>query len=410
MRVDDVGSHLVGDPAGRGRQRGDETRHEQRSARSTRGRHEPAAVREPLEPLGGIARPHDLDVAESLTQWQRRVVGSDDGDAHAVGDLRTREVEEERGDGVVRMARERRGHVEDPVRHRPVPYGPVMSRADGAATVSSQATRSVPSPATRSGPRRRVDSPVFGAFVPRWFELAVLCSVAFVAGYGLSSLVFAVIGAFHVVLVIAVSLNVGLLCALGVLRLPPRAVEARASLGAIAAVVVTVAVVGGMTVMNGWARSQHVLSTRDPGIYLITGKWLSERSQLPIDAAVGPFATSDAVNPASALGFFPEGYPDDPSRTGDLQPQFVHLYPALLGNADWLGGNRLAEAMPASSAASRCSRCSCSGVDGCRPGRRQARRSPSPCRCRRRSSAATRSQRCRCSCSSAAASRSRCGR
>ncbi len=336
MRVDDVGSHLVGDAAGRGRQRDDETRHEQRGARITRGRHEPAAVREPLEPLGGIARPHDLDVAESLTQWQRRVVGSDDGDAHAVGGLRTREVEEERGDGVVGVARERRGHVEDPVRHRPVPYGPVMSRADGAsdAVVAGSTVGAV-------------DSPVFGAFVPRWFELAVLCGVAFVAGYGLSSLVFAVIGAFHVVLVIAVSLNVGLLCALGVLRLPPREVEARASLGAIAAVVVTVAVVGGMTVMNGWARSQHVLSTRDPGIYLITGKWLSERSQLPIDAAVGPFAKSDAVNPASALGFFPEGYPDNPSRTGDLQPQFVHLYPALLGNADWLGGNRLAEAVPA---------------------------------------------------------------
>jgi len=199
-----------------------------------------------------------------------------------------------------------------------------MSRADGAANGSA-----------------------VGDVVPRWFELAILCSVAFVAGYGLSSLVFAVIGAFHVVLVIAVSLNVGLLCALGVVRLPPREVEARASLGAIAAVVVTVTVVGGMTVMNGWSRSQHALSTRDPGIYLITGKWLSERSQLPIDAAVGPFATSDAVNPASALGFFPEGYPDDPSRTGDLQPQFVHLYPALLGNADWLGGNRLAEAAPA---------------------------------------------------------------
>ena len=71
MRVDDVGSHLVGDAAGRGRQRGDETRHEQRGARITRGRHEPASVREPLEPLGGVARPHDLDVAESLTHWQR---------------------------------------------------------------------------------------------------------------------------------------------------------------------------------------------------------------------------------------------------------------------------------------------------------------------------------------------------
>ena len=299
---------------------GDETRHRAGAIGVARGCEEAAAVGEPFVPLGRVARPDDLDVAESLTQRQARIMGSDDRDAHPVGGLRTRQVEEERSDRVVGVARERRGHVEDPVRHRPVPYGPVMSRADGAAV---------------------------GAVVPRWFELAVLCAVAFVAGYGLSSLVFAVIGAFHVVLVIAVSLNVGLLCALGVLRLPPRDVEARSSAGAIAAVVVTVAVVGGMTVMNGWARSQHVLSTRDPGIYLITGKWLSERSQLPIDAAVGPFATSDAVDPAAALGFFPSGYPDDPSRTGDLQPQFVHLYPALLGNADWLGGNRLAEALPA---------------------------------------------------------------
>ena len=140
--------------------------------RIARGRHEPAAVREPLEPIGGVARPHDLDVAESLTQWQRRVVGSDDGDAHAVVGLRTREVEEERGDGVVGMARERRGHVEDPVRHRPVPYGPVMSRADGA---SDGAVAGDTVGAVAGSTVGVVDSPVFGAFVPRWFELAVLC-------------------------------------------------------------------------------------------------------------------------------------------------------------------------------------------------------------------------------------------
>ena len=135
-------------------------------------------------------------------------MGSDDRDVHPVGGLRTREVEKERRDRVVGVARKRRGHVEDPVRHRPVPYGPVMSRADGASDGV-------------------VAGNTVGAVVPRWFELAVLCAVAFVAGYGLSSLVFALIGAFHVVLVIAVSLNLGLLCALGVLRLPPRQVEAR---------------------------------------------------------------------------------------------------------------------------------------------------------------------------------------
>ena len=59
-----------------------------------------------------------------------------------------------------------------------------------------------------------------GAVVPRWFELAVLSAAAFIAGFGLAALALAVVSAFSVVLVIAVSLNAGLLCVLGVLRLP----------------------------------------------------------------------------------------------------------------------------------------------------------------------------------------------
>ena len=186
-----------------------------------------------------------------------------------------------------------------------------------------------------------------GAVVPRWFELGVLSAAAFIAGFGLVALALAVVGAFHVVLVIAVGLNAGLLCVLAVLRLPNPEPRAQVGRGAIAAVIVTVVVVAGMTVMNGWARGQHLLSTRDPGIYMLTGKWLAEQNRLPVDAAVGPFATSDAVDPGSSLGFFPAGYPDNPSRTGDLQPQFVHLYPALIGPADWIGGDRLSQAVPA---------------------------------------------------------------
>ncbi len=213
--------------------------------------------------------------------------------------------------------------MQDPVRHRPVPYGPVMSRADGAV-------------------------------VPRWFELAVLSAAAFIAGFGLAALALAVVSSFSVVLVIAVSLNAGLLCVLGVLRLPERASSAKAGPSAIAAVAITVVVVAAMTTMNGWAKAQHVLTDRDPGVYLVTGKWLAEQGQLPVEAAVGPFARSDAVDPAppvksggSPLGFFPSGYPDDPSPTAELQPQFVHLYPSLLGTADWIGGNRLAQSLPA---------------------------------------------------------------
>ena len=255
-------------------------------------------------------------------------MGNDNRDRHPFRRLRTREIEEERCDGIVGMTRERRGDVEDPRGQRPVPYGPVMSRADGAAGGA-------------------VVSAAGGAILPRWFELAVLSCGAFTAGFSLAALALAVLGAFDTVLVIAVGLNVGLLCVLGVLRLPDRERERRTSPSAITAMVVVLIAVAGMTGMNTWARSQHLLSNRDPGIYLITGKWLAEHGDLPIDAAVGPFAESDAVNPAASLGFFPSGYPDDPSATGDLQPQFVHLYPSLIGAADWIGGDRLAQSVPA---------------------------------------------------------------
>ncbi len=257
--MDDVGARLLATRRTAAASDAGEAGRERRHAEIASVREQTAAVGEAFEAIGRIARPHDLDAVEPLTRRKAGVVGSDDGHGHTVARLATREVEEERGDGIVEVSRERRGHVEDPIRHRPVPYGPVMSRADGAV-------------------------------VPRWFELGVLSAAAFIAGFGLAGLALAVVGAFHVVLVIAVGVNAGLLCVLGVLRLPDPEPRASAGRGAIAAVIVTVVVVAGMTVMNGWAHGQHLLSTRDPGIYMITGKWLSEQSQLPVDAAVGPFA------------------------------------------------------------------------------------------------------------------------
>ena len=243
-------------------------------------------------------------------------MGRDNRHAHPVGRLRAGEIEQKWCDGVMTMAWKRRGHVQDPVRHRPVPYGPVMSRADGAA-------------------------------VPRWFELTVLSAVAFVSGLALTALALAVVGVFRPIIAIAIGANVGLLFVLGVVRLPPRDVDRDRSRPAVAAVAITVVVVAAMTAMNGWAHSEHVLSSRDPGIYLITGRWLADEGELPIDAAVGPFADADTVDPASALGFFPEGYPDDPSPTSELQPQFLHLYPALLGTVNGLAGDRAAQMVPA---------------------------------------------------------------
>ena len=121
-------------------------------------------------------------------------MGRDNRHAHPVGRLRAGEIEQKWCHGIVTMAWERRGHVQDPVRHRPVPYGPVMSRADGAA-------------------------------VPRWFELTVLSAVAFVSGLALTALALAVFGVFRPIVAIAIGANVGLLFVLGVVRLPARDVD-----------------------------------------------------------------------------------------------------------------------------------------------------------------------------------------
>ena len=272
-----------------------------------------------------------------------------------------------------------------------------MSRADGAPEGGAAAGA--------------VDSPVFGAFVPRWFELAVLCAVAFVAGYGLSSLVFAVIGAFHVVLVIAVSLNVGLLCALGVLRLPPRARRS--------------ASVARRDRGSRGHRGRRRRDDRDERVGAEPARAVDPRSghlphhrQVAVRAEPAPDRRgSRAVRdvgrgepglrarllPRRAIPTTRRGRAIC-SRSSSTCTRRCSATPT--GSA--ATGSR--RPCPRSSAASRCSRCSCSGVDGCRPGRRRVRRSPSRCRCRRRSSAATRSQRCRCSSSSAEASRSRCGR
>ena len=176
----------------------------------------------------------------------------------------------------------------------------------------------------------------------------MLSAVAFVSGLALTALALAVLGVFRPIVLPSRSARTSDCCSCSAsLRLPARDVDRDAHLPRVAAVAITVVVVAAMTAMNGWAHSEHVLSSRDPGIYLITGRWLADEGELPIDAAVGPFADSDAVDPASALGFFPEGYPDDPSPTSELQPQFVHLYPALLGTVNGLAGDRAAQMVPA---------------------------------------------------------------
>ncbi|MBW3561552.1 MAG: glycosyltransferase family 39 protein [Actinobacteria bacterium] len=93
-------------------------------------------------------------------------------------------------------------------------------------------------------------------------------------------------------------------------------------------------VVFAVTVVNMAMSAQHVVVDRDPGVYVVTGRWLAWDGGLYVDGLEGPFATKRWLRAAGA-GFY-AGAPG-----GDLYPQFMHLLPVIIAAGQWLGGSAL---------------------------------------------------------------------
>lgn len=94
-----------------------------------------------------------------------------------------------------------------------------------------------------------------------------------------------------------------------------------------------------LTVWNGLEAGQHLLTDRDPGVYVTTARWLAAEGTLLVDPAVGPFAGRDD------LGFEEQGWNLDDD--GRLEPQFLHLLPVVLAAAQLVGGDRALLLAPA---------------------------------------------------------------
>lgn len=104
--------------------------------------------------------------------------------------------------------------------------------------------------------------------------------------------------------------------------------------GATAAVLLVVLAV---TAVNVRYSSQHVLTDRDPGVYVATARWLASEGELLVDPQDEPYAgvrNEHRIRYASA-GYY-EGHRDD----GKLYPQFVHLLPTTIAAGAWIGGSR----------------------------------------------------------------------
>jgi hypothetical protein len=170
--------------------------------------------------------------------------------------------------------------------------------------------------------------------VPRWFARLLVVLLAAVVGYGATGLVLALAGVCTPLMVGVV----GTPAVMGLGRLgwsldptPSRPAWSAWSIGALVLAL-------GSIVFNAPNAGEHVVVNRDPGVYLVAGRWIAGHGTLVVDAGTGPFGTADDVLLESS-GTYDEG-------GGRLDLQFNHLVPVLLAEAHWLGGDRLMVILP----------------------------------------------------------------
>ena len=119
------------------------------------------------------------------------------------------------------------------------------------------------------------------------------------------------------------------MCALGPLL---RTQRGNGSVVSTAWGLVAIAVSVAYAIWNGANASQHVQINRDGGLYLNTGRWIATHGSLIVHPFVGPFASSPSVTQTS------NGIALDGQK---LEFSLSHMLPALLAEAQNLGGDRL---------------------------------------------------------------------
>jgi hypothetical protein len=158
--------------------------------------------------------------------------------------------------------------------------------------------------------------------LPSWFVVGMVGALAAVVGFGTIGLALAVAGAFAPVPTLA--LGAAATAALLVAVAPWRFAAARdvsSQLAAAGAVVIA----AGATAFAMRHHAQHVLLDRDPGGYIVTGRWMATHHNLEFNARVGAFAQTTGLRYDSAAVFDRGG--------GRIYFQFSHLLPTLLAQA-----------------------------------------------------------------------------
>ena len=171
-----------------------------------------------------------------------------------------------------------------------------------------------------------------GPSYPVWMDLVVVVATCTVLSFGGIGLLLADTGHYSASLVFPASLAGT--AAASVLARPTTQERARPrrrswSLAALGACAVAL----GQLAWNAADVTRHVVGDRDPGTYLIIGKWLAAHRSLIVPATNLWWGKGIFFSMTSA-GVYPMG-------DGTLQFQFAHMMSVLLAEADNLGGDRL---------------------------------------------------------------------
>ncbi len=163
------------------------------------------------------------------------------------------------------------------------------------------------------------------------FDVVTISAVVLALLVVIAGLAAALVGAMTPIVVGSLTLAGGAVIAVVVIRSGViSTVSWRISLPTFGALLV----VGGFALLNMRYASEHLLTDRDPGVYVTTARWLADRGSLLVDGAIGAFSGVPGIDGLS------QGYYAVRSD-GLVYTQFQHGLAVILAIGHWIGGDWL---------------------------------------------------------------------
>lgn len=167
----------------------------------------------------------------------------------------------------------------------------------------------------------------------RWFDTLPFALPAALAAFGTVAIALLLLHQFRPVLVWPIGILAALVMWFAVLTLvPPIKEDHRRNRRWCDLVVIIAVVMWGIA--NSLYAGQHLFTNRDPASYAITGIWLSEHPSAKIDK-------QPVLPEVEELATHSGGFTATESEPDHLHARGPHLFPALLGLAASVGGEKL---------------------------------------------------------------------